>query len=339
MKLFSKKLLYVYISISAFMLLIGYCFMLDKENEYLMIVFAINVVISVITVLINFMYIKKGLVKASDKRCDFLEEVMDKKIEARFNITEDTISSREDNKLKELITILQSEKNKYEEEKSRIQSFITDLSHQVKTPLTNISMYNSTLIEKNLDSNQSKEFLLLMDGQINKLRWLIDGLIKISRLESELISLSEGEYFIEEVLALALSGAFSEGEKKNISIEVECDRTIKGIFDLKWTSEALLNLIENAIKYSHKGSNIKVKVIPLDMFIRIDIIDEGIGIHKSEINNIFKRFYRSEDVKEVKGLGVGLYLAREIIYKEGGYIKVSSQKRVGSTFSVFLLKK
>lgn len=203
MKLFSKKLFYVYISISAFMLLIGYCFMLDKENEYLMIVFAINVVISVLTVLINFMYIKKGLVKASDKRCDFLEEVMDKKIEARFNITEDTISSREDNKLKELITILQSEKNKYEEEKSRIQSFITDLSHQVKTPLTNISMYNSTLIEKNLDSNQSKEFLLLMDGQINKLRWLIDGLIKISRLESELISLSEGEYFIEEVLALA----------------------------------------------------------------------------------------------------------------------------------------
>lgn len=281
MKLFSKKLLYIYISISAFMLLIGYCFMLDKENEYLMLVFAINVFISLITVLITFMSIKISIVKLSDKRCDFLEEVMDKKMDAKFNITEDTISSREDNKLKELISILQSEKNKYEEEKSRIQSFITDLSHQVKTPLTNISMYNSTLIEKNLDANQSREFLLLMDGQINKLKWLIDGLIKISRLESELISLSEGEYFIEEVLALALSGAFSEGEKKNICIEVVCDRTIKGIFDLKWTSEALLNLIENAIKYSNKGSNIKVKVIPLDMFVRIDIIDEGIGVHKS----------------------------------------------------------
>jgi len=252
--------------------------MLDKENEYLMIVFAINVFISLITVLSTFMSIKISIVKASDKRCDFLEEVMDKKMDAKFNITEDTISSREDNKLKELISILQSEKNKYEEEKSRIQSFITDLSHQVKTPLTNISMYNSTLIEKNLDANQSREFLLLMDGQINKLKWLIDGLIKISRLESELISLSEGEYFIEEVLALALSGVFSEGDKKNISIEVECDRTIKGIFDLKWTSEALLNLIENAIKYSNKGSNIKVKVIPLDMFVRIDIIDEGIGM-------------------------------------------------------------
>ncbi len=75
------------------------------------------------------------------------------------------------------------------------------------------------------------------------------------------------------------------------------------------------------------------------MFVRIDIIDEGIGIHKNEINNIFKRFYRSEDVKEVKGLGVGLYLAREIVYKEGGYIKVASQRGVGSTFSVFLLKK
>ena len=254
MKFFSKKLMYIYISISAFMLLIGYCFMLDKENEYLMIVFAINVFISLITVLSTFMSIKISIVKASDKRCDFLEEVMDKKMDAKFNITEDTISSREDNKLKELISILQSEKNKYEEEKSRIQSFITDLSHQVKTPLTNISMYNSTLIEKNLDANQSREFLLLMDGQINKLKWLIDGLIKISRLESELISLSEGEYFIEEVLALALSGVFSEGDKKNISIEVECDRTIKGIFDLKWTSEALLNLIENAIKYSNKGS-------------------------------------------------------------------------------------
>lgn len=164
MKFFSKKLMYIYISISAFMLLIGYCFMLDKENEYLMIVFAINVFISLITVLSTFMSIKISIVKASDKRCDFLEEVMDKKMDAKFNITEDTISSREDNKLKELISILQSEKNKYEEEKSRIQSFITDLSHQVKTPLTNISMYNSTLIEKNLDANQSREFLLLMDG-------------------------------------------------------------------------------------------------------------------------------------------------------------------------------
>lgn len=106
MKFFSKKLMYIYISISVFMLLIGYCFMLDKENEYLMIVFAINVFISLITVLSTFMSIKISIVKASDKRCDFLEEVMDKKMDAKFNITEDTISSREDNKLKELISIL-----------------------------------------------------------------------------------------------------------------------------------------------------------------------------------------------------------------------------------------
>lgn len=339
MNRFLKKLGVIYTIIALIFLFLIYLLMLDGKEKVMFIFIFLYTVISLSIFIFALWFIRRDLIRRTNETCEFLDEVITTKTYKDYDICKDTLSSKEQNKIKELVYILETEKNRYEVEKGNIQSLITDLSHQIKTPLTNISMYNATILERKIDEETKGEFLNLMGEQISKLQWLVDGLIKISRLETELISLCKGEYFIEDSLAMALGGLYSKGKEKSVNISVNCDSAITAIFDMKWTSEALINIIENSIKYSEAGSNITIKVIPLEMFIRIDIKDEGIGIEKKEINNIFKRFYRSEDVREYKGIGIGLYLAREIISRQGGYIKVTSKKNIGSTFSVFLLKK
>lgn len=141
---------------------------------------------------------------------------------------------------------------------------------------------------------------------------------------------------IFQTIGSSVGAVFSYAEKKNIQIQVSCSESIKAYHDSKWTSEAFINILENAIKYTPTGGKVDVIVIQYEMFTRIDISDTGIGISENEINNIFKRFYRSNEVSQYEGVGIGLYLAREIISSQGGYIKVKSQLNEGSVFSVFL---
>ena len=107
-------------------------------------------------------------------------------------------------------------------------------------------------------------------------------------------------------------------------------------FDVKWTTEAIENIVDNAIKYTPEGGDITLAVTSYELFLRIDIADTGIGIAESEYADIFKRFYRSQAVNTIEGVGIGLYLARQIITGQGGYIKVTSTLGQGTTFSVFL---
>ncbi|MGG7177600.1 sensor histidine kinase [Clostridium paraputrificum] len=297
------------------------------------------IIVFIILLTIFLLSLRNLILRQSEETCNFLDEVMSKKTKAKFKIYDETLYSKEQNKLKELVDILESEKRQYEVEKDNIQSLITDLSHQIKTPLANISMYNSTLLDRDVDKETEKEFLGAINNQIERLQWLVDGLVKISRLESNIISLSSEICPIQNTLAIAISGVYSKAKEKDIKININCGKDIKSNHDKKWTSEALYNIIENAIKYSEKGSTIDIEVESLEVFLRIDIIDYGMGIENKEINNVFKRFYRSERVREYNGVGIGLYLAREIVTREGGYIKVKSSLNNGSTFSVFLLKR
>ena len=126
--------------------------------------------------------------------------------------------------------------------------------------------------------------------------------------------------------------------QKNVSFRVDIPLDPVAFFDFKWTLEALANIVENAIKYTPPGGLVTVSTREYEMFVCIDITDNGIGMSEEETAKIFTRFYRSPHVYEEKGVGIGLYLAREIVSKEGGYIKVSSELSKGSVFSVFLPK-
>ena len=220
-----------------------------------------------------------------------------------------------------------------QQEKDNIKKLVADISHQTKTPIANLLLYCELLQEEKLPESAADNVNALY-RQTERLRFLIDSLVKLSRLENGIISLSVKQQDLRPVLETVISQYMAKADQKGLSLLLEKTEA-KAAFDAKWTAEALGNLLDNAIKYTEHGS-IHISVKAYEMFVRIDVRDTGIGISESEQAQIFSRFYRSREVSEQQGVGIGLYLSREIISSEGGYMKVKSAPGMGSTFSVFL---
>lgn len=221
-------------------------------------------------------------------------------------------------------------------EKDRVKALITDISHQTKTPIANILLYSQLLSEYELQP-EAKDCVLQMSFQAEKLKFLIDSLVKLSRLETGIISVTPDINSVEELINSASQQVKSRAEEKQIEITIN-DISSTARFDMKWTCEAIYNILENAVKYTKPNRRIIISATPYELFYRIDISDEGIGMAEEELSKIFSRFYRSPSVSDQEGVGIGLFLAREIIVSQGGYIKVKSLIGKGSVFSVFLPK-
>lgn len=307
-----------------------------KETNMLLIIIGVFMALIGLTIL-GFIYImRNNILSFSNSMCDAIGRIINKEENIVFEENDETLVSKLQHKLKKLIEIINNDREEALREKDNIKSLIADISHQIKTPITNITMYNDTLIQRDINKEQEKMFLNNMKFQVSKLEWLVQALIKMSRLESNIISLNKSKSNINDTIANSLSGIYLKAENKDITLEVECESDIEVYHDKKWTSEAIFNILENAVKYTNYGGNIKVIVEEWELFTKIDIKDTGIGIAEEDINNIFKRFYRCSEVSEIEGVGIGLYLANEIITKQGGYIKVKSEVKNGSEFSVFL---
>lgn len=223
-------------------------------------------------------------------------------------------------------------------ERDKIKTLISDLSHQTKTPIANLLLYSELLEEEEL-SESTQYYVKALHNQIVKLHFLIDSLVKLSRLENGILTVSARSQPLYPLLENVYEQFLPSAKEKGIELSIESmdieDMKMVALFDRKWTAEALCNILDNAIKYTKQG-NIKISITAYEMFVRIDIADTGIGISEQEQAKIFLRFYRAEAARDSEGVGVGLYLAREIISSEGGYIKVTSVCGKGSTFSVFL---
>ena len=219
-------------------------------------------------------------------------------------------------------------------EKNKIKELISDISHQTKTPISNILLYTQLLEEASLP-NDCADKVKTLSAQAKKLGFLVETLVKTSRLEAGIITVVPKLGKVQDVIKISVLQAQAKADAKSICIVTEPTEQT-ALFDEKWTAEAIYNIIDNAIKYSPSGSIITIKTIPYELFCRIDITDEGIGISEDECNKVFGRFYRSPVVSEQEGVGIGLYLAREIMAANDGYISVSSKPGQGSVFSVFL---
>ena len=219
------------------------------------------------------------------------------------------------------------------EEKEHINTLIADISHQTKTPIANLLLYTELVKEENL-SSKSDEYIDIIYSQTQKLQFLIDSLVKLSRLENGIVALHPKEDLIFPMLEEVKEQFLSKAEEKGLKLILK-PTDASACFDYKWTAEALCNLVDNAIKYTEKGS-VVISVVCYEMFIRIDVKDTGAGIPEQEQPKIFSRFYRSESNFSQDGVGIGLHLAGEILKNEGGYIKVSSEVNKGSVFSLSL---
>ncbi len=248
----------------------------------------------------------------------------------------ETLFARISYRLSRLYDIMQENRRKASGERQELQMLVSDVSHQVKTPVSNLKMVADTLLSKPVTEEERREFLKGIRNQTEKLEFLLQALVKTSRLETGAIQLEKKDAPLMDTLAMALSGIVYAAEKKNICVTVECPDDLRLSHDSKWTAEALFNLLDNAVKYTTAGGAIRVLVEQWEMYVKIDVSDTGKGIPESNQAAVFRRFYREEEVYGEQGIGIGLYLAREIVTKQGGYIKVTSEVGKGSTFSVFL---
>jgi len=296
------------------------------------IVSAGAIVFCVLTVYLCRRYIQKAF-NSIDM---VLDRVLSKNINSLFEITDENRISKLTHKAHRIVDMYVSEVIQTKDEKEAIQGFISDMSHQMKTPLSGISMYADLLIEGNLSSDEQKEFLSRMKLSTEKLQWIMDNLIKMSRLEVGTIQLAPIETNINQTISDAIGNVVAAATKKNTNIIVSDFQDMPLYHDRKWTREAIVNVLENAVKYSLPDSEIKVSVEPLPLYTKVIITDYGIGINQNDWHLIFKRFYRGQNVSDKEGAGLGLYLAALIMEKQGGYIMVDSMPGKFTSFSLFL---
>lgn len=277
--------------------------------------------------------------RQSSKTLERIDSMIDQAIEGEFkatDFTEDEASALESKFANFLDASLTTEAN-MAEEKDRIKTMISDISHQTKTPIANLLLYSELLSEGGCLSAEDKDSVEMIYSQTEKLRFLIDALVKLSRLESGIVVLDSKKSSIKELVDSVVAEYGSKAMAKGLKLVGPSEDTldIESVFDMKWTREAIANIVDNAIKYTNSGY-VEVSISATDVFARIDIKDTGIGISEEDSARVFKRFYRSSEVSQEEGVGIGLYLAREIITNEGGYIKLASVKGEGTIFSVFI---
>lgn len=276
-------------------------------------------------------YKRRKLYRIFDK---MLDQVLDMENVEVSDIQEGELSALA-NKVMRIQEKMEYEITQAKLEKEQIKSLISNMSHQLKTPLSNVIMYRD-LLESSVSQEKQELFLSKMKFWLDKTDWILQSLFKMVKLEQGVIQFEVGEQPLKPTLLDALNIVYEQAEKKNIQIVTKPFTDCLLLHNRKWTAEVFSNLLENAIKYSAENSTIQILVNPLELFTEISILDEGIGIRNEELTDIFKRFYRSREVENKEGSGIGLYLSRLILEQEKGYMTVSSEHGKGSSFSVFL---
>lgn len=298
-------------------------------NSIFFIIGIIFFTISIFIVVLNKYKVKKILTSISNM---IDTAIIGSFTEEHFN---ETKLSQIENKLAQYLLLSQRVSKNLTYEKEKIKILITDISHQTKAPVSNIILYSELLQEEKL-SESSSQYLHFIKSQTKKLNFLLESLIKISRLETGMISLNSKKRDIMPMIKRLVVEYSKTAETKGLKITLEENKS-DATFDEKWTEEAIGNIIDNAIKYTEHGS-IKIRIKDYEFFLCIEIEDTGIGISENDQPKIFSRFYRTEQSGIKDGIGVGLYLSRQILHQQGGYIKVSSTLNCGSVFSVFIPK-
>ncbi|NLG04233.1 MAG: HAMP domain-containing histidine kinase [Clostridia bacterium] len=270
------------------------------------------------------------------KTMERMNYMLDKAINGEFDETlfNESLLSAVETKLAHYLSASEVSAKNLTGEKEKIKELIADISHQTKTPVANILLYTQLLGEQKLPK-ESMEYVKALDVQTEKLNFLIGSLVKTSRLEAGIFVLHPQKNNILPMLQKVQEQIQAKADQKRIKIEL-ANIEIEACFDEKWTEEAIYNIVDNAVKYTPEGGSIAISAAVFHLFAKIDITDTGIGIDKDEHSRIFGRFYRSAKVSDMPGVGIGLYLSRQIVSNEGGYIKVASKPGAGSTFSVFL---
>lgn len=293
------------------------------------------------------------------KTLDRLDRMLDEAIQGTFRESDydESKLSRVESKWKHFLGASVISRENIEKERNRVKELVSDISHQTKTPMANIRLYTELLKENLLKENLGKvhrdasenaespedawaadnlRIVEEIDRQAAKLEFLIQSLTKMSRLEGNIVEVKPTEQKLSVLIDAVVQDVLPKAKKKGVEIVNTYAGEGSALYDMKWTKEALFNVLDNAVKYSPAGSKVTISVAEYKIYTAISVKDEGIGIEEGDTAKIFTRFYRAEEVQQEDGVGIGLYLTREILKKENGYIKVKSKKGEGAQFMLYL---
>lgn len=232
-------------------------------------------------------------------------------------------------------------KNNFEavqNEKQFLVNTLSDISHQLKTPISSLIIYNDILLERNLDEEKRKEFLQSSRNQLNRIEWLVKSLLKLAKLDAGVIKFERKNYDINKTVEDAVETLALKAKEGDIDLSFKkMGQEIILEHDPNWLSEAFINIIKNALEHTDKGEHVEVITERTPVCVRIIIKDSGEGIPKDEIHNIFKRFYKGKRSKNTESVGIGLALSKSIVEGHGGMIEVKSKEKEGTKFTITFL--
>ncbi len=280
--------------------------------------------------------VRNNLVYYTNSFMDSLDAMLAGKSSVDFAISRETLLGKLQMKMCQLQNVIEQKSEENLHQKELLESMISDVSHQVKTPIASLRMYHSLLERDGLSDERREEFLYAAERQTDKLEFLMNSMIRMSRLETGIVKVHPVKNSVYELLAQAVCDVALKAEEKGIRITVDCSDDLAAYFDQKWTVEAVFNLLDNGVKYTQAGGRLEIGAGKTDFFVSIRIRDNGRGIAEERIPKIFQRFYREPELADTEGVGLGLYLAREIVMKQNGFLEVRSEPGVGTEVCVNL---
>lgn len=253
-----------------------------------------------------------------------------------FPTAEDTILSRLQTQVMRLYDIRRSYEEREQVMRRQLDENIGDLVHQINTPITNIKLYAGFLKRSDLTGTERERFLNCLEEQAQKLSWLGESFSKVSRLETGIIRLKLQLQPLEPVILRAVGQITEKAQLHGMDIVLVGETQTEVTADTKWTTEALFNVLDNAVKYGEQGSRIEIEVRRLTHYAKVSVRNSGVAIDSGEYHSLFERFYRGKGSGAQEGSGLGLYIARKILEEEKGYITAGRAPGGKTEFSLYL---
>lgn len=312
------------------------CYIISKDVQWTFVAFILSGVLCALIFSMDIIH-NRYTDDLLEQLTLLIEDLIGQQELILFSENEDTLLSRLQHQLLKLRKLLISQNRLLEEEKDQIKTLISDISHQIKTPVAEAKTFAELMDDEDLSAAEREEYNRILQISLDKLVFLTNSLIKMSRLESGIIRLKPRKTSLNDIVLHAIGSVYAKAMEKDTTISFQCDEVFEAVLDFNWTAEAIANVLDNAVKYTPAGGRVDITITEYPVYLRLDITDNGPGISEEEQAKIFGRFYRGSNSSGVEGVGIGLYLTRDIVNKQSGYIKVISEG-AGSTFSVFLKK-